>query len=134
MKRIKTPDLTKAMSMTVAADADMRYILSLPPKEEGGATIIRGIYENFRLLGDALLVGEGIETDEYTLMIQRLLELSVSTTRPLGILDNLRKLRHDINYRGYRPAIEEIEDARDIANKLFGALKNEVLKRLKAMA
>lgn len=73
-------------------------------------------------------------TIQTLLILRRDLERTVSTTQLLGILDNLRKLRHDINYRGYRLAHEEIEDARDIAKKLFGPLYNEVLKQLKAMA
>jgi len=131
--RARQPDIAKAMSMAEAAAKDMAFVLSLPVTEAAGPTIVRGVYENFRLLGDALLVAKGIQTVEHTEMIGALMQLRVKTSRPLRVLDNLRKLRHDVNYRGYRPTLDEIEDAIAIAKSLFEPLKRVVLVQIKSL-
>lgn len=127
-ERHRIPNFPKSMTLITAAEQDMRYVLSLPAKIEGAATIIRGVYENFRMLGEAILVSRGIESTEHTVMIGALTQLSVKAPRPLGVLDNLRRLRHDINYRAYRPSMEELHDAISIAHLLFEPLKSEVFR------
>ena len=128
--RARTPDVQKALTLIAAAEQDMKYVLSLPIRVEGAATIIRGIYENFRMLGEAMLVVKGVETTEHTLMIKQLTELNLIATRPLGVLDNLRRLRHDINYRAYRPSMAELEESLSIAQALFEPVRKEVLKQI----
>jgi len=128
--RQRQADINKAKSMASAAAKDMRFILSLKPSEDAGSTIVRGVYENFRLLGDALLISQGIEAEDHIETIDALMRLKVSASRPLGVLDNLRRLRHSVNYRGYRPSVTEIEDTISVARALFEPLKKKVLKQL----
>lgn len=131
--RSRFPDLVKAKSMIDAAEKDMKYVMSLLPSLEGGSTIIRGIYENFRALGDSLLVVKGIETADHKGMIQELMSLKVKADRPLGALDSLRRLRHDINYRGYIPSLDEVEEARSLSKSLFVPILKEVRIKLSGM-
>ena len=126
--RIRNPNIPKSITLITAAEQDMKYVLNLHPKIEAAATIIRGIYESFRMLGEAVLVFRGIETTEHTVMIGALTSLEIKASRPLGVLDNLRRLRHDINYRAYRPSMAELEDAILIAQTLFDPLRKEVIK------
>ena len=70
----------------------------IEPTEESGSTIIRNIYESFRMLGNALLISKGIESQDYITQINELLKTKVSTSRPINLIDNLRRLRHNINY------------------------------------
>ena len=129
--RQKRPDKKNALSIVEAAKNDMEFTLSLKVTDASGSTIARNIYECFRMLGDALLVAKGIESADHIMQIKELMVLKVSTSRPLGVLDNLRRLRHNINYNGYKPTIAEIKDAIEIAESCFEPILKEVLKLVK---
>ena len=128
--RYKRPDKKNALSILAAAKRDMEFTLSLKVTEDAGATIIRNIYECFRMLGDALLVSKGVKAEYHTTQIKELLKLKVSTNRPINLIDNLRQLRHNINYYGYSPKLVEVEDAISIANSCFDPLLNVVIKEI----
>ena len=133
MIRKRTPDKTKAKSMIEAAVIEMKFIRTLKVSRDSGATIIRGIYENFRMLGDALLFIRGKEAmgpDHHNEMINELFMLNVKTKRPIRILNNLKSLRNNINYRGYIPAIEEVKDSLSIAEDCFEPILREVKSEL----
>ncbi len=82
------------------------------------------------MLGDALLTYQGRITQDHTECIRELSKLNIKTERPLGALDNLRILRHNINYYGYRPKIEEVKDALNLTKALFETLYKFVLKEV----
>ncbi|MBD3318512.1 hypothetical protein GF342_01235 [Candidatus Woesearchaeota archaeon] len=128
--RKKKPDNLKAKSMVAAAERDMTFTLTLLVSSLSGSTIIRNIYESFRILGDAILVSKGIELqkDIHKGHLNELFKLQIKTSRPLQVLDTLRVLRHSISYRGYSPSDAEIMDAIDIARKLFKPILSEVKK------
>jgi len=131
ISRQKRPDKKNALSIIQAAKNDIEFTLSLKVTEASGSTIVRNIYECFRMLGDALLVAKGIESIDHVTQIKELIDLKVLTMRPLGVLDNLRRLRHNINYNGYKPTIPEVKDAIEIAEGCFEPILKEVLKRVR---
>ena len=114
--RFKRPDRKNAISIISSAEKEMRFTLSLPLKEEAGSTIIRNIYECFRKLGDALLIAEGIESRDHLEPIKALLKMQIKSDRPIGIIENLRQLRHNINYYGYVPKLDEVKDVIDLTS------------------
>ena len=124
--RYKRPDKKNALSIVNAAKKDMEFTLSLEITEEAGATIIRNIYESFRMLGDALLVAKGIKSTDHIMPIKELLKLKVSTSRPINLIEGLRQLRHNINYYGYSPKLADIEDVVSIAKSCFKPLLEAV--------
>ena len=126
--RYKVPDKKNALSIIEASKKDMSFTLSLKPAEESGATIVRNIYECFRMLGDALLVAKGITSQDHITSIQELFKLKVNTSRPIYLIDNLRKLRHNINYYGYSPKLVEVEDIISLAKSCFEPLLEVVRK------
>ena len=128
--RYKVPDKKNALSIIEASKKDMNFTLTLKPTEEAGATIVRNIYECFRMLGDALLVAKGITSQDHIAPIQGLLKLKVNTSRPIYLIDNLRKLRHNINYYGYSPKLVEVEDIISLAKSCFEPLLEAVLKEI----
>lgn len=128
-----TPDKRKAESVVESAERDMKFTLSLQVSDASGATIIRNIYESFRMLGDALLVMKGIKPHDHASQIKELVQLHVATERPIRVLENLKDLRHNINYHGYSPNESEVKDAIDIAKKLFKPLAAEVKNRVTRM-
>jgi len=130
MTRYKRPDKKDALSIVNAAKKEMEFTLSLEVTDSSGPTIIKNIYECFRMLGDALLVLRGIESQDHIEPIKELLELNINTSRPTGAIGNLRILRHNISYYGYSPKREEVEDVIAIAKDCFKPLLGEVTKRI----
>jgi len=128
--RYKRPDKKNALSLINAAKEEIEFALSINIEEKSGSTIIRNIYESFRMLGDALLIFRGLESTDHVDCIKELTNLKLETQRPLGILNNLRILRHNINYYGYRPKLEEIKDTISIARTLFNPIYKEILKTI----
>lgn len=128
--RYKRPDKKNALSIISASERDMQFTLSIKPSEESGSTIVRNIYECFRMLGNALLVSKGIESKDHLLPIRELMKIKVETDRPLNLVDNLRRLRHSINYYGYTPNLAEVKDVISIAESIFGPLLKEVKKKV----
>jgi len=126
--RYKKPDKKNALSILEAAQRDMKYILSLEITGESGATIVRNVYECFRMLGDSLLVAQGMNSEDHIAPINELMKLKVKTERPIHLVENLRRLRHNINYYGYKPTINEVNDVRAISLSLFKPMICEILK------
>ena len=129
--RYKVPDKKNALSIIEASKKDMSFTLSLKPSESSGATIVRNIYECFRMLGDALLVAKGIKSEDHIAPIQELLKMKVDTARPIYLIDNLRRLRHNINYYGYSPKLVEVQDVISLAKSCYNPLLEAVLKEIK---
>jgi len=128
--RIKRPDHKNAKSIIEAAEKDLRFTLSLKITNNSSSTIIRNIYESFRMLGDAILVLKGIESQDHLAPINELLNLNIKTVRSLRTIDNLRRMRHNINYYGYSPSKEEAEDAISIVNACFFTILKKIRKDL----
>ncbi len=129
--RYKRPDKKNAISLIAAAKRDMKFTKSMKPTEESGATIVRNIYECFRKLGDALLVAKGIESEDHISPIRKLLQIKATTTRPIQLIDNLRRLRININYYGYKPNLIEVNDAISIAETCFMPLLKKISEKIK---
>ncbi|MBI4450600.1 hypothetical protein HY642_01375 [Candidatus Woesearchaeota archaeon] len=129
--RQRRPDVAKARSLVRAAEMEMDYLATVTPSEASASTLVRGVYENFRRLGDALLAIKGLESADHIQAIAQLTALvNVKTARPLPVLDNLRKLRHDINYHGYIPSMADLEDVLSIRDSCWAPILKEVKKQV----
>lgn len=127
MIRYKRPDKKKAISLVNTASSDYKFTLNLPTNDLSANTIIRNIYESFRMIGEALLISKGIQSEDHVLPINELIKLNVRLSRPLIYLDHLRKLRRNINYYGYRASKEQAEDALNFAKESFEILRKKAL-------
>lgn len=131
----RTPDKAKAKSMIFAAELDMEFISCLPATTKSAQSIIRGIYENFRILGDALLTAQGFKTagiDHHTQMIDALVRLDIKTARPLVLLKELKKIRHQINYNGYVPTENDTKYAIELKVAFWADVLSEVKKQIES--
>ncbi|HOW36868.1 MAG TPA: hypothetical protein PLK34_01305 [Candidatus Pacearchaeota archaeon] len=128
--RYKRSDPKNAISILEAAKREIEYTLTLEVTEKSCSTIIRNIYECFRMMGDALLTYRGKVTQDHAECIKELMKLNIKSERALGALDNLRILRHNINYYGYQPKIEEVKDALSLTKALFEPLYKVVFKEV----
>lgn len=129
-RRHKRPDRKNAQSIIEAAQRDMEFTLSLDVNEQSGPTIVRNIYECFRMLGDALLVAKGIVSTDHVKPIKELLTIKAKTKRPISLISVLRQMRHNINYYGYKPNLKEIEDVISIAESCFIPVVTEIKKKI----
>ena len=120
--RNKIPDKQEALSIIESSKKDMDYTLTLQISEDSANTIIRNVYECFRMLGEALLISRGISTSDHIAMINELMKIDLDSSYPLPLLDNLRRLRHSINYYAYRASKEEAEYAINLAKNNFKIL------------
>lgn len=117
--REKTPDKKQALSLIESAKKDLEFTFTLKISEESANTIIRNVYESFRMLGEALLLNKGFTTSDHITMINEITNLNIETPRPLNLLENLRRLRHNINYYAYRATREEAENILNFAKSNF---------------
>lgn len=135
MIRKRFPDKPKARSMIAAAELDMEFIDSLPITTKASQSIVRSIYENFRILGDALLTAKGFETsgtDHHTQMMEALIKLDIKTTRPLLLLNDLKRIRHQINYNGYVPTENEVKYVLEIKETFWKPILAEVKRQIES--
>ncbi|HLD15039.1 MAG TPA: hypothetical protein VJB94_00465 [Candidatus Nanoarchaeia archaeon] len=133
MIRQRVPDKAKARSIVQAAEIEINFIQTLKPSNQSGITIVSRIYENFRMLGDALLLIRGKEVigqDHHTEMINELFTLKVNTKRPIMVLNSLKSLRNNINYRGYIPSIKDVQDVISIEEACFEPILKAVKEEL----
>jgi len=132
IERMKYPDRKNAENIIGASLKQMNYTLKLASTDESAFNIIRNIYECFRMLGDALLVSEGKISDDHVEQIKILENLNVKMERPIQIVDNLRRMRHNINYYGFNPKKVDSDDAISFAKscflKLFETVKIKITK------
>lgn len=128
--RIKSPDKKSALSLLIASGSQMRFTLNLESSDESAFTIIRNVYECFQMIGKSILLAEGKVSEDHIESLRAIESLGVNTSRPLRIIDNLRKLRHGINYYGYKPKKEEADEAIDFAKAVFGPLMNAARNRV----
>lgn len=126
--REKVEDKQKALSIIESAKKDLEYTFTLKISDDSSNTIIRNVYESFRMLGEALLINKGISTSDHVMMINEILNLDIETSRPLNLLDNLRRLRHSINYYAYRANKEEAENIINLAKSNFNLVFYKIKK------
>jgi len=126
--RFIRPDKNNAWSIILASKKQMKYTLTIVPTEDSAFSIIRNIYECFRMLGDAILISEGKKSEDHIEQLKALENVKVQTSRPVKLIDNMRKMRHGINYYGYIPSKAEAEDAVSFANSCYFQLVREIEK------
>ena len=130
ISRQKHPDKKNAASILEAASQQMKYTLTLESNDFSAFNIIRNIYECFRMLGDALLITQGTESEDHLAPIHELMKIKVETPRSITLVDHLRRMRHNINYYGYTPKKEEADDAISLAKACFELLLNTIKREI----
>lgn len=116
--------------MIEAAEREMTYVLKQGMNPEAAATLVRAMYECFRMIGDALLLARGYEAKDHHVMIDEVLHLDVTTPQPIIILDRLRRTRMKINYEGYFPTAAELDDFHNFTRACWQPVLTAAKKRL----
>ncbi len=130
--RHKQKDLEKIKSMINSADINAQVTKAIILNDNTATLIFREIYESIRQLGDAKLGLLGFEPGNHEVSMEILKEFDVKDKIKLNFLFRFKKIRHDINYRGFRASISQAEEILDFWNKcgeeILKILRNEIEK------
>ena len=132
--RTKHPDKKSAFSLLSASENQMKFTLTISSTNDSAFTIIRNIYECFQMIGKAVLLSEGKVSEDYIESLEAIKSLQVETKRPIQAIDNLRKIRHGINYYGYTPKKEEADDAILLAKEIFKDILNKTKDKINSQS
>lgn len=128
--RNRQKDLDKIKSMINSSEINAIVTKEIKLNENTATLIFREIYESIRQLGDAKLWLLGYEPLNHEVSIEILKEFDIKNKIKLNSLDRIKKIRHDINYRGFRTSIEQAKEVLEFWEKcgidILKLLKKEV--------
>ncbi len=111
--RNRQKDLEKINSMITSAEINARVTKEIKLNEDTATLIFREIYESVRQLGDARWWLDGYEPSSHEISLEALKDLDIKAKIKLNSLDRFKKIRHDINYRGFRALVSQAEEILD---------------------
>ncbi|MFA5856246.1 MAG: hypothetical protein WC867_02740 [Candidatus Pacearchaeota archaeon] len=128
--RNRQKDMEKIESMIGSAEVNAKVTQEIKINENTATLIFREIYESIRQLGDAKLWIIGFEPQNHEVSLEILKEFDIKEKVKLNSLDRIKKIRHDINYRGFRASIEQAKEILEFWDKcgieILGLLKKEI--------
>ena len=124
-------DLEKIKSMINSAEINAKVTKNIEINDHTATLIFREIYESIRQIGDAKLWLLGYEPLNHEVSMEILKESNITDRVKLNSLDRLKKIRHDINYRGFRASIFQAKEIIDFWNscgiEILNLLKREII-------
>jgi len=114
--RHRQRDIEKIRSMISSAEINARVTKSLKINEDTATLIFREVYESIRQLGDAKWWLLGYEPGNHEISPEILKEFDIKDKVKLNSLDRFKKIRHDVNYRGFRATINQAEEILEFWN------------------
>lgn len=128
--RNRQRDMEKIKSMISSSEINSIVTKEIKLNENTATLIFREIYESIRQLGDAKLWLLGYEPLNHEASMEILKELDIKNKVKLNSLDRIKKIRHDINYRGFRSSVEQAGEILEFWDKcgieILNLLKKEV--------
>ena len=128
--RIREKDIARIKSMISSAEINVNVVKGIKVTENSATLVFREIYESIRQIGDAKLWSEGYEPLTHEVSIDILKAFDIKNKFRLNSLDRIMKIRHDINYRGFRSSIEQAREILEFWNdccvEIVGNLKREI--------
>jgi len=125
--RNRQRDAEKINSMIGSAEINARVTKNIKINEDTATLIFREMYESIRQLGDAKWWLLGYEPTNHEISMEALKDFDVKNKIKLNSLDRFKKIRHDINYRGFRATINQAEEIIDF----WDECGKEIIKKLR---
>ncbi len=129
--RNRQKDTEKIKSMINSAEVNAKVTKSIEINEDTATLIFREIYESIRQLGDVKLWILGYEPLNHEASMEIIKEFNIKDKVKLNSLDRLKKIRHDINYRGFRASINQAKEIIDFwdncGQEILKILKKEIV-------
>ncbi len=129
--RNRQKDLEQIKSMINSAEVNVKVTKEIKLNENAATLIFREIYESVRQLGDAKLWLLGYEPLNHEVSMEILKEFNIKDKVKLNSLDRLKKIRHDINYRGFRASISQAKEIIDFWDSCGIGILNLLKKEIK---
>lgn len=128
--RNRQRDLEKIKSMINSAEVNSKVTQDIKIDNNTATLVFREIYESIRQLGDVKLWLTGYEPQNHEVSMEILKEFDIKDKVKLNSLDRLKKIRHDINYQGFRASVIQAEEILEFWNKcgveILRILKKEI--------
>ncbi len=128
--RNKQKDIEKIKAMINSAEINVKVTKSIKLNEDTATLIFREIYESIRQLGDAKWGILNFEPGNHEVSMEILKEFDIKNKVKLNSLDRFKKIRHDINYRGFRASVSQAEEILDFWGKCCEEILNILRKDL----
>ena len=125
--RKRQNDNEKIKSMIKSSEINAKVTKTIKLNEDTATLIFREIYESIRQLGDSKWGVLGYEPSNHEVSINILKEFDIKEKLKLNSLDRFKKIRHDINYRGFRTTINQAQEILEFWDKCG----EEIIKILK---
>lgn len=128
--RNRQKDIERVKSMIDSAERNAKVVENIELTEASATLIFREMYESIRQLGDAKWWLLGYEPSNHEVSMEILKEFDIKEKLKLNSLERFKKIRHDINYRGFRATISQSKDILDFWNKCAVEIVSKLKKEL----
>ena len=126
-----SPDKEKAKSLLQVVSLREKNINAMNP-DEFATLIVEGYYEMVKELITAIMSIDGWKTTSHELLVGYLAKFYKEFSQAeIYVVDQLRKTRHDISYRGVAIKPDYLTRNKDSILKIINKLKQTVQRKLK---
>ena len=129
--RIRQKNIEKIKSMINSVEVNVIVTKDIKLNEDTATLIFREIYESIQQLGDSKLWLLGYEPLNHEVSMEILKEFNIKEKVKLNSLDRLKKIRHDINYRGFRASLEQSKEILEFWDNCGVEILNQLIKEIK---
>jgi len=126
--RNRQKDTEKIRSMINSAEINAKVTKNIKLNDDTATLIFREIYESVRQLGDAKWWLLGYEPLNHEISMEALKDFDIKEKLKLNSLDRFKKIRHDVNYRGFRATTQQAEEILVFWNKCGEEIVKELRK------
>lgn len=128
--RNRQRDTEKIRSMITSAEINARVTKNIKLNDDTATLIFRELYESVRQLGDVKWWLLGYEPSNHEISMEALKDFDIKEKIKLNSLDRFKKIRHDVNYRGFRATTQQAEEILDFWNKCGEEIIKELRKEI----
>lgn len=129
--RQRLPDRERVKSILKSAEINAAVVNKIPMTEDSATVIFREMYESIRQLGDAEWWLLGYEPLNHEVCLEILKEADIKDKVKLNHLARFKKIRNDINYRGFRASVAQAQEILDFWNTCGKEILSMLKKRAK---
>ena len=122
--RERKPDVKKALSLIESAKDEINFTLTLKLDKDSANTIVRNIYESFRMLGQALLIAKGKEIPDHITHIND--DFCINRDVLTALRNDVRKLRDDEREHKSHDSEKDRDDEYRIDERILGLVHDVV--------
>ncbi len=123
-------DVHRIKSMINIAETNMKVVKRISLNEESATLIFRETYESIRQLGDAQWWLLGYEPKNHEVSMDILKEMEIKEKIRLNNLSLFKKIRHDVNYRGFKVDIIKAKNILEFWNKCSEEIINQIKQKI----